>query len=162
MAEDTQVEEWRPVPGYERTYEVSSLGRVRSLRRTTTPGGIRKLRLNTHGYVDVNLSQDNRVVTHRVHKLVMLAFCGPRPDGHEVRHLNGDPTDNRRENLAYGTVSENRLDITRHGHNRNANKTHCSRGHEYTPENTYVIPSRPRGRYCRACREVYRAALLKT
>lgn len=33
----------------------------------------------------------------------------------------------------------------------NRRKTHCPQGHEYTPENTYVLPSRPTARYCRAC-----------
>lgn len=162
MSEITPPEEWRPVPGYERTYEVSNLGRVRSLKRATTSGRVRKLRVNRHGYIDVNLSQANRTRTFTVHNLVMLAFTGPRPDGYEIRHLNGVQSDNRRTNLAYDTVSENRLDITRHGNNRNANKSHCSRGHEFTAENTIVIPARPRGRYCRACRAEYNAARRKT
>jgi hypothetical protein len=162
MGEITPVEEWRPIPGYERTYEVSNLGRVRSLRRATTSGGIRKLRVNRHGYIDVNLSQANRTRTFTVHALVMLAFDGPRPEGYEIRHLNGVQDDNRRVNLSYGTASANRLDITRHGNNRNANKTHCAHGHEFTPANTLVIPSRPRGRYCRTCRAGYNEARRKT
>lgn len=162
MRDATPTEVWRPIPGYERTYQVSDLGRVRSLKRATTSGGIRKLRVNRHGYVDVNLSQGNSTRTFTVHCLVMLAFVGERPDGYEIRHLNGEPTDNRLVNLAYGTATENRIDITRHGNNRNANKTHCSRGHEFTPENTIVIPSRPRGRYCRTCREEYKVARRKT
>jgi hypothetical protein len=42
-----------------------------------------------------------------VHRLVLLAFVGPCPAGHEVLHLNHQPADNRLENLRYGTRSEN-------------------------------------------------------
>ena len=154
MSESTP-ETWRPIPGYERTYRVSSLGRVARVDDRYIDGRVRKLRTNRHGYIDVRLSQDNAFKTHTVHKLVMLAFVGPRPDGAEIRHLNGDGTDNRLVNLTYGSVSENRIDITRHGHNHNVNKTHCPQGHEYTPENTYRVPSRPNGRICRACQADY-------
>lgn len=47
--------------------------------------------------------------------LVMLAFVGPRPDGLDVCHGNGNPADNRLENLRYGTRSENMRDALRHG-----------------------------------------------
>ena len=46
-----------------------------------------------------------------VHQLVMRAFVGEPPEGMEVRHLNGDPTDNRLENLKYGSRTENILDV---------------------------------------------------
>jgi hypothetical protein len=50
------------------------------------------------------------------HKLIALAFHGvPPSDAHEVRHLNGNPLDNRPENLAWGTVAENCSDTVRHG-----------------------------------------------
>ena len=66
----------------------------------------------------------------------MEAFAGPCPGGLEIRHLDGDAANNRLSNLAYGTSSENGYDITRHGRNNHANKTHCDNGHEFTPENT--------------------------
>lgn len=43
------------------------------------------------------------------------------------------------------------------GLNANLAKTHCPSGHEYTPDNTYVLPSRPNARYCKACRREYQA-----
>jgi hypothetical protein len=45
----------------------------------------------------------------------MLTFVGAPPDGMEVLHNNGDPTDNRLENLRYGTRTENILDVYRQG-----------------------------------------------
>lgn len=52
---------------------------------------------------------------HSVHVLVAEAFFGPRPTGMVVRHLNGDASDNRPSNLAYGTQSDNIADCFRHG-----------------------------------------------
>jgi hypothetical protein len=88
-----------------------------------------------------------------VHRLVLEAFVGPMPPGAVSRHLNGDPTDNRIENLAYGSQSENQLDAIRHGTHSQASKTRCKQGHEYTAENTYLaISSGQRARRrCRRC-----------
>jgi hypothetical protein len=47
--------------------------------------------------------------------LVALAFLGPCPDGQEVRHLDGDPLNNRVDNLEYGSRTENILDVYRIG-----------------------------------------------
>lgn len=115
------TEEWRPVVGYEGQYEVSNLGRVRSLAREVKNGrGVRRLRerilkprrRNQYGHAGVVLTGQR----HRtVHSLVAEAFIGPRPEGLEVRHLNGDRTDNRATNLAYGTRSENHRDCYFYG-----------------------------------------------
>jgi hypothetical protein len=51
----------------------------------------------------------------RVHHAVLLAFVGPRPDGAETRHLNDDPADNRVDNLAWGTRSDNVRDRLANG-----------------------------------------------
>ena len=55
------------------------------------------------------------VVTTYVHKLVLEAFGGTRPDGMECCHNDGDPKNNRIENLRWGTGKENAADCTRHG-----------------------------------------------
>lgn len=83
-----------------------------------------------------------------MHVLVCRAFHGAAPEGQEVRHLNGNPPDNRAINLAWGTRSQNMRDKQDHGTDHNANKTHCPQGHEYTAENIKYIG---KSRGCRTC-----------
>lgn len=150
---------WLPVPGFEGSYEVSDLGQVRSVDRFV-PGkfahntALRKGQLltpgvNTHGYLQVSLCRDGHAYPRAVHRVVLLAFVGQRPDGRVTRHLNGDKLDCSLVNLAYGTQSENLRDKVTHGTDHNAKKTRCPRDHEYTPENT---DRNSRGtRECRTC-----------
>lgn len=67
------------------------------------------------GYEHVALRCTGSKKRYTVHALVAEAFHGPRPAGMALRHLNGDPGDNRPENLAYGTQAENLDDRDRHG-----------------------------------------------
>lgn len=104
------VECWLPVPGFEDQYQVSDLGRVRSLR-WATPRVLRPGPSN-YGHLSVVLGRGN---TRMVHALVLLAFVGARPSGAECRHLDGNPANNRLDNLRWGTRTENILDAVRHG-----------------------------------------------
>lgn len=111
------AEQWRPVAGYEGFYEVSDLGRVRSLPRVITrkndsplpvPGRIMSPSPNGRAkHRALLLSRQGKVKTAKVHILVLEAFVGPRPEGQVARHLNDDPDDNRLANLAWGTQEEN-------------------------------------------------------
>ena len=104
-ASDAEGEEWRPVAGYEKDYEVSSLGRI---RRVNPPMST----LSCRGkYYVVGLKGR----TEYVHRMVLKAFRGSPPSGAVARHLNGNGRDNRLENLAWGTQSENMYDVVRHG-----------------------------------------------
>jgi hypothetical protein len=115
-------EEWRAIPGFS-DYEVSNLGRVRSWRikgNTTKPViEPRILRKYPSGfqqkYRSVKLYKENKGHTISVHRLVLETFIGPKPEGQETRHLNGISTDNRLDNLAYGTHTENMADQVLHG-----------------------------------------------
>ena len=71
-----------------------------------------KLSPSSRGYLRVNLTplEGGSYRTFRVHRLVLEAFVGPCPDGMECRHLNGVKTDNRLDNLSWGTPGENRDD----------------------------------------------------
>lgn len=154
------AETWCPVPEFEGRYEVSDQGRVRSLDMRIgagSPTGTRLLRGRVlkqyadQGYARVVLTVNGKRHMRTVHRLVAAAFLGPRPDGMETCHNNGDSLDNRVENLRYDTHSENQLDVVRHGRHNAAKRTHCKHGHEYTPENIYRRPG-TRARLCRECR----------
>jgi len=150
------MERWLPIHGYEGRYEVSDVGRVRSYCRIPA-GHLLKQALAGDGYPSVDLFAGDG--THRMMRtswLVMLAFVGPRPSGQVTRHLDDNKLNNTLANLAYGTRRDNEIDKTRNGHNPNAKKTHCPRGHEYTVENTRW-GTRANGSYrkCRACHRAW-------
>jgi hypothetical protein len=129
-------ERWLPVPGYEGRYEVSDWGRVKSLPRNTTSGGIMKLSPDARGAQVVNLTKSGKQRVHLVHHLVLQAFAGPRPEGTEACHNDGNPANNRLHNLRWDTHLANIGDMIRHGTASWQNQTHCVNGHEYTPETT--------------------------
>ena len=104
---------WRPVVGFE-NYEVSDQGRV---KRTDTQLILRQRQNKRDGYLLVNLSNNAKLTTKPIHRLVMDAFVGPLPESMVTRHLNGNKADNRLANLAYGTHQENRRDQWLHGTN---------------------------------------------
>jgi len=111
-AEELAAEEWRPVVGFEALYEVSSLGRVKSLRKCTSTfvGRIVKARSKgSKGYLSVNLSPGSgrTKITHLLHLVVARAFLGPPPEGKEVNHEDGIKTNPRLSNLSYVTKPEN-------------------------------------------------------
>jgi hypothetical protein len=148
-------QEWRPVVGWTGLYEVSSLGLVWSIRTKRT------LKSSTAfaGYPQVGLSLNGHGSSRRIHQLVAEAFLGPCPEGQEIRHLDGNPANNAVSNLAYGTRGDNEQDKLRHGTHHNARKTHCKRGHEFTPENTRTTYGR---RECLTCVRMHsRAACAK-
>ena len=156
-----RAERWKPVTGYEGIYEVSNHGRVRSVDRTVTrsdgrvcrrKGKILRTTPNQDGYPRANLSTQGKSQVRHVHALVAEAFIGPRPDGVDVCHGDGDPANNRLDNLRYGTRSENMLDAVRHGTDHNAAKTHCPRGHELSAENVPPSATKRGWRTCLACK----------
>ena len=113
------VEEWRPIPGYD-GYEASNLGRVRSVDRWVEQrrrDGFHRRRF-LRGKVLAQRSQGGyRYVPELdyAHRLVMLAFEGPPPDGMEVAHGDGVRSHNRLGNLTYKTPSSNQMDRVGHG-----------------------------------------------
>ena len=115
------TEEWQNVPGYEGMYQVSDLGRVRSLDRVDTSGKRRRGKAMSPSvqaggrYFEVHLSKGNRSRTWAVHQLVARAFFGPRPEGHEVCHGPKGSFDNSTTNLRYGSSKDNGQDMIRDG-----------------------------------------------
>jgi hypothetical protein len=113
---DATPEQWLPIPGFI-GYSVSDRGRVMSSKRKNPRVLATQRWAERHKkpYLAVGLCVNGKSRLYVIHKLVLLAFVGKRPDGQEVRHLNGDARDNRLANLAYGTHVENMADILRHG-----------------------------------------------
>lgn len=120
------MEIWRDVPGYVGFYQVSDEGRVRSLKRVTeaaTRNGIRvpvrvlKQGEECHGRKQVTFCMWGEIKRFLVHRLVLKAFVGEPDEGQECRHIDGDHTNNRIDNLRWGTHTENMRDKVHHGTN---------------------------------------------
>jgi hypothetical protein len=121
-------EVWRWIPGYEGIYKVSDHGRVWMVGRTYEAWNgqvwckfIRKAKMvKQHEgpkvkYKLVKLQKDKDGRSWMVHRLVLMAFIGPRPDGMEACHFDGDPANNKVENLRWDTSLNNQRDRIRHG-----------------------------------------------
>jgi ribosomal protein S14 len=117
-------ENWRPVVGWEGLYEVSDLGRVRTIPRPllmrnglTRMWGVRyfSLAVPSRGYKAAKLADGRRKATIAVHRLVLEAFVGPCPEGMECCHGPGGRHDNRLSNLRWATHAENIADKKAHG-----------------------------------------------
>lgn len=114
-----EKEIWKDIKGYEGYYQVSNLGRVKSLERkywnvvnktySTFKEKIMKQSLDTNGYKIISAQKNRRKRTRTVHQLVAEAFLGHIPCGMKlvVNHINFIKTDNRVENLEIVTVREN-------------------------------------------------------
>lgn len=153
--QSTEPENWKPVPGYEDLYEVSSLGRVRSLGRVDPLGRnvaprVMKPAVRRDGYGAVALWRDGVKVQWLVHRLVLTAFVGECPPSLEGCHNDGNPRNNRLDNLRWDTRSENQLDRVKHGTHHSANLTHCTFGHPFEKRNLKNKTTDGRRR-CLAC-----------
>src|SRR5690349_12695799 len=96
--EELQAEIWRPIPGFEKFYDVSNCGRVRGVRRWK----IRSPNLTVKGYLHITLFQyGKRFKPIGIHRLVAWAFLGPQETGIVVNHIDGNPRNNRLSNLEY-------------------------------------------------------------
>lgn len=106
--DDSPVEEWYAILGYEGRYQVSNLGRVWSL----ISGKPLAAAPQSKGYLTVSLydgSVPKRPRSHCVHDLVAAACHGPKPLGCRVDHIDTDKQNNRATNLEYVTAQENTI-----------------------------------------------------
>lgn len=117
------MEVWKVIPWSGGFYEVSDQGRIRACERTYIrtngrPYTARPKMIKPHwsdGYMRVRLNVPEKPKWHSVHKLVMEAFVGPRPEGLVIAHGDGDTSNNALSNLRYATNAENQQDRKRHG-----------------------------------------------
>lgn len=115
--------EWRDIPDLP-FYQASEDGRIRSVdRRKHTSNGQSRFYLgkeiapasaNQYGHPKCRVGGKNRYV----HQLVAMAFLGPRPEGTQVCHIDGNAKNCAATNLRYGTPTENNADKRRHGTHR--------------------------------------------
>lgn len=119
---DERIERWKAVVGFEGSYEVSDLGRVRSVDRTrmvnnchgnrsprTDKGRIMSLIDHGNGYLYVSLTEDGHRENRYVHRLVAEAFCDNPRNAPVINHKNFDRADNRACNLEWLTQKENTM-----------------------------------------------------
>jgi len=126
--ETNDDEVWKDVPGYEGFYQVSDLGQVKSLAKKVSMSDGRTytvreklLKPTWRGrYFYVMFSNSGKEITNLVHRLVLLAFAGPCPEGMECRHLDGNSKNNQLKNLKWGTKKDNGEDRVRHGTSKGA------------------------------------------
>ncbi len=103
---------WLPVQGFE-GYSISDTGLVRGRR-----GLLLNPSIDRKGYSRIDMRVGGAGSVRKglsVHRLVLSHFDRFPVDGEMCRHLDGDPQNNRLENLVWGSNSENQLDSVRHG-----------------------------------------------
>jgi hypothetical protein len=122
-------EEWRDIPGYEGLYQVSNMGRVKSLK-----GNEKILKLySRRGYLGLNLHKNTNVHLKAVHRLVAESFLGNYPNL-QVNHKDGNKHNNIVENLEWVTPSQNIIHAYNHGLHRRKYKVDI-----YTKDGKYII-----------------------
>jgi hypothetical protein len=104
-----EMEEWRDIVGYEKLYQVSSHGNVRSLPKRTSKGRILKPSITHNGYYRICLSKDNTKKNRFVHCLVADAFLQNPDNKPQIDHINRNKLDNTISNLRWANASENGL-----------------------------------------------------
>lgn len=139
---------FRPVPGYADLYAGmdSTIIHAQRGQLVAKPKG-------GNGYLYVYIPG---VGTRFVHQLVAAAYLGVRQTGMQTRHADSDKANSAVGNLCYGTASNNTwdaIDFGRHGACTNKAKTHCPKGHRFSPANTLVTANG--FRQCRTCNTNY-------
>lgn len=113
-----QAELWKPIKGYEGLYQVSSKGRIRSLKRTKKNkwGGIIQVKervlangISGQGYINVLLYNNGNRRTYKAHRLVAEAFISNPDNKPHVNHIDGNKENNSIENLEWCTIKENNI-----------------------------------------------------
>lgn len=79
------------------------------------------------GYLQIGPYVNGKTKPMTVHRAVMLAFVGPRPDGMEICHIDGDKTNNALSNLKYATPTENNADKKKHGTHLTGEQCHAAK-----------------------------------
>jgi hypothetical protein len=118
------MEIFKDIEGYEGYYQISNLGKVKSLHRIVdNHSGFKKVlkekflnpNISKTGYYVVSFKKNNIKKTFKVHRLIANSFIPHVKDKKFVNHINGIKTDNRIENLEWCTILENNLHARKTG-----------------------------------------------
>lgn len=139
------MEQWKPVPGWEGFYEVSDLGRIKTLTRRCFDGRVRKEHVRAPAAkrnkpAKITFICGDRIELHQVHRVVLAAFVGPAPAGLWGLHRDDDKRNNRLNNLYYGTPQQNADDRVANGNSPQGMK---HGRHKLTDADVHMIRSSP-------------------
>jgi len=137
-------EEWRPVVGYEGLYEVSNLGKIKSVdryvyyKRKERSGEVRESKQHVpehivkqgrqkSGYADIPLSKNGVTTINLVHRIIAQAWIeNPNPEVFSyVNHIDSDPTNNSLNNLEWTTPGQNTSHAVQHFRNPQSISVYC-------------------------------------
>ncbi|MBR4904422.1 MAG: NUMOD4 motif-containing HNH endonuclease [Selenomonadaceae bacterium] len=127
-------EVWRPISGYEKFYEISNYGRIKSFKRSKP--AILKGTKNNHGYFMIVLNNNTKPKVISIHKIVAQAFIPNLENKPCVNHIDGNKLNNHIGNLEWATLSEN----TCHAYAMGLIKSGCEHPRaKFTPEQIKYI-----------------------
>jgi hypothetical protein len=101
-----EIEEWKPVVGFEQYYHVSNLGKLKRIAtgKGTYPGRLLRPSVDADGYLFSRLCDGRQKKLAKIHRIVAESFLGYCPSGMEVNHMDGIKANNCSSNLEYVTV----------------------------------------------------------
>jgi len=144
------IEIWKDIIGYEGLYQVSSLGRIKSLKNRQGNVQLLKIRIMKNGYCEVGLFKNKKYKYFLVHRLVAIAFV-PNPNNYpEINHKDENPQNNcadnlewcsRQYNINYGHRNEKVSEKARHRKTlgNHTNHPRGSKNHNSKPVEQYDI-----------------------
>ncbi len=121
------MEIWKDIEEFKGYYQVSNLGRVKSIERKffngkgmqTQPEKIKDIQTQPNGYRYANLHKDGKNHTRRIHRLVAQAFIPNTESKPDVNHIDGDKANNVINNLEWATKKENIRHMIKSGYGAN-------------------------------------------
>ena len=105
---------WKDIPKYEKMYRISNYGNIKSYDRITKGRKVKGKNIKpiykNGSYCVVLRNSESNPKCYLIHRLVIEIFGRPNIDNEIVRHIDGNPANNRIDNLCYGNTRENRRD----------------------------------------------------
>lgn len=150
------IEIWKDIEGYIGLYQLSNLGRVKSLSRfnSRTERILKTNSVSKSGYIIICLSKDNIKFGIALHRLVAEAFI-PNPEGKmQVNHIDGNKLNNTVDNLEWNTASENTI----HAINNKLRKQNCEDNHQSKLSKQQVLEIRESNLSQRKLGKIYNVA----